>query len=307
MSDTHPASQHDSARLDPSPAGRPDHAAGADDAFASLVDEVADEAPEQPASRDERKVGTRAPMGLTEALTELAAISLTDTSLHEVMRRVAALAQATVPGAAEVSVTLLDGDKAGTVAFTGDLAVQLDERQYEDGFGPCMDAAHQGGAIPMFDLATEQRYAGFVSAARRAGVTGMLSVGMPVPGRVVGGLNIYECADDGAGHTLDEGSVVVAENFAGYAAVAVANAGLLHTTQRFAEQMREAMASRAVIEQAKGVLVALTACTPDQAFAELARQSRARNRKLALIAAEVLDAAQHPTPQSGTTPSPATR
>jgi GAF domain-containing protein len=161
------------------------------------------------------------------------------------------------PGADEVSITLIDGDKPSTVAFTGGLAVQLDERQYEDGFGPCMDAARTGGTLALLDLEGEQRYTGFVGAARRAGVTGTLSVGMPVPGRVVGGLNIYRLGDGrGGAEHLDQDSVPVAELFAGYAAVALANAELLQSTQRLAQQMREAMTSRAAIEQAKGVLVA---------------------------------------------------
>ena len=237
------------------------------------------------------------PMDLQAAFAELARIPLWDTPLTEVLTRVAVLAQASIPGADQVSVTLVDGDRAGTVAFTGDLAVQLDERQYADGFGPCMDAAREGGTIPMLDLATEQRYPDFVAAARRAGVTGTLSVGLPVPSRVVGGLNIYRLADGPGAQDLDEDSVRMAESFAGYAAVAVANAGLVRSTQHFAEQMRDAMASRATIEQAKGILVARTGCSPDQAFATLSAESRRRNRKLALVAADLLASAQQEGPR----------
>ena len=245
-----------------------------------------------------------APMELQAAFAELARIPLWDTPLTEVLTRVAVLAQASIPGADQVSVTLVEGDRAGTVAFTGDLAVQLDERQYDDGFGPCMDAAREGGTIPMLDLATEARYPDFVAAARRAGVTGTLSVGLPVPSRVVGGLNIYRLGDR-PGQDLDEESVRMAESFAGYAAVAVANAGLVRSTQHFAEQMRDAMASRATIEQAKGIIVGRTGCTPDEAFATLSAESRRQSRKLALVAADlVLEAQQgdRARPREATSP-----
>lgn len=228
-----------------------------------------------------------------QAFAELGRIPLWETPLPDVLHRVAELAKASIPGADEVSITLIDGDKPSTVAFTGDLAVQLDERQYEDGFGPCMDAARTGGTLALLDLEVEERYTGFVGAARRAGVTGTLSVGMPVPGRVVGGLNIYRLGDGrgGAGQ-LDQDSVQVAELFAGYAAVALANAELLQSTQRLAQQMREAMTSRATIEQAKGVLVAREGCTPEEAFGLLVGESRRRNRKLALVAADLIAEAQ---------------
>lgn len=253
-------------------------------------------------SAEERRAATRAPVPLVRALTELGSISLADTSLYEVTRRVATLAQATVPGADEVSVTFLDGSKAGTVAFTGDLAYQLDERQYEDGSGPCTDAAREGSTIPMFELAREDRYPGFVAAARRAGVIGTLSVGMRLPSRVVGALNMYGLDRDGAA-SLGQGSVPVAEQFARHAAVALANAGLVHSTQRLAEQLQEAMRSRAVIEQAKGVLVARGRTSPDEAFAHLVRESRHQGRKLSLVAADVLAEAQQEASPPGDEPS----
>lgn len=47
-----------------------------------------------------------------------------------------------------------------------------------------------------------------------------------------------------------------------------------------AGQLREAMLSRACIEQAKGVIITIRRCTPDQAFRELAHVSQHRNIKL---------------------------
>ena len=54
------------------------------------------------------------------------------------------------------------------------------------------------------------------------------------------------------------------------------------------EHLRRALSSRAVIEQAKGILAERTRCTPEQAFALLDQASQRRNVKLRLIAAEIV-------------------
>ncbi|MFE2347379.1 SpoIIE family protein phosphatase [Kitasatospora cineracea] len=62
------------------------------------------------------------------------------------------------------------------------------------------------------------------------------------------------------------------------------------------EGLRTAMRTRAVIEQAKGVLVGRLGCTPEEAFEQLVSRSQAENRKLAQLAADLLaNAAPPPT------------
>ena len=82
------------------------------------------------------------------AFAELSKIMLGAQPLSETLSRIAELAKQTVRGAAEVSVTLMQDGTVSSVSFTGPLAAQLDERQYEAGFGPCMDAALSGATIP---------------------------------------------------------------------------------------------------------------------------------------------------------------
>jgi hypothetical protein len=73
---------------------------------------------------------------------------LGEQSMTAVLERVAELAKAFIPNVRDASVTLLkDSQDPETVVFTGSLAHQLDERQYEAGFGPCMDAAVAGTTI----------------------------------------------------------------------------------------------------------------------------------------------------------------
>ena len=233
-----------------------------------------------------QQVEPAVPMDPQAAFVQLARIPLDRWTLNQVLSQVAELAKATIPGADEVSVTLVDerGTDARSVAFTGDLASQLDERQYERGFGPCMDASLGAASILVDDTATEEHYRDYAAVARRAGVRSSLSVGMPVPQRTVGGLNVYSTSP----HAFDEDALALAQAFADYAAVALLNAAMMDSKTAVARQMEEAMASRAVIEQAKGVLMGRLGCTADEAFRHLSQQSQRTNRKLREVAVEIV-------------------
>jgi GAF domain-containing protein len=220
----------------------------------------------------------------TDAFAELGRIKLNETDLDGVMRKVADLAKRAVAGVDEASVTLVRGRRAQTAAFTGDLALDLDERQYEDGGGPCLDAAASTETVVVPDLAAEKRWPGYISHALEAGVRSSLSVGLPVHEKVTGALNLYATEVD----AFDEDAVVLTQTFAGYAAVALANAHLYEATASLAQHLETAMESRAVIEQAKGIIMAERRCTPDEAFAILSSLSQDTNRKLREIAATLV-------------------
>jgi hypothetical protein len=67
---------------------------------------------------------------------------------------------------------------------------------------------------------------------------------------------------------------------------------MLEELRSLAENLERALESRAGIEQAKGVVMALRGCTPDEAFDALRVVSQRTNRKLAVVAAEVVERAQ---------------
>lgn len=227
-------------------------------------------------------------MSVDVAYAELGRILLDRTPLNAVLQRVAELARDCVPGADEASVTVVQGKRASSVAFTGSLAVQLDERQYDLGFGPCMDAALSGQTITIANTAAgDEGYPGYSEVAARAGVRATLSVGLAVPGRTVGALNLYDTHGESL---LSERSREVATVFAGHAAIALTNALAVESTRELAEQLQRAMVSRAVIEQAKGVIAVQRGVAPEQAFALLSRRSQDSNRKLAELAGEVVEA-----------------
>jgi GAF domain-containing protein len=230
--------------------------------------------------------GTHQPDAL-RAFAELGRIKLSEADLNTVLSRVAELARDVIPGADQVSVTLMSGSVAETAVYTGDLALALDEKQYDAGYGPCMDAAQATAVFVISDMATETRWPAFSANASAQGVRSSLSVGMPVEDSVAGALNIYSLKPG----AFDDRAVDVARNFAEYAGVALGNASLYSRTAALADQMAEAMHSRAVIEQAKGILMAQQRVTADAAFDIMVRASQVSNRKLRDIAKGVVDKA----------------
>jgi GAF domain-containing protein len=232
------------------------------------------------------------PMDPTDAFAELGRIKLSETDIDGVLARIAELAKRTVPGADEVSVTLIRAAKPYTAAFTGELARTLDESQYEQGYGPCLSASASGDSISLPDLSGETRWPGWAEDALRAGVHSSLSIGLPIHETVSGALNIYATKPD----TFDDDAIILARTFAGYAAVGLANAHLYDVTATLAQHMQAAMEHRAVIEQAKGIIMGERRCTADEAFRILSKLSQDTNRKLRDVAALLVERAQRPAP-----------
>jgi GAF domain-containing protein len=220
------------------------------------------------------------PLDPIAAFAELGHIKLSEMNLDEVLSRVADLAKRTLPGAPEVSVTLIRGATAHTAAFTGPIASALDEWQYERGHGPCLHAASTATTLSVPDMAVETRWPDWSARAAQTGVRSSLSVALPMLENVAGALNAYSLDPK----AFDDDAVALAEKFAGYAAVALANAHLYDATATLAQQMRAAMESRAVIEQAKGIIMGQRRCTADEAFALLRKLSQDCNRKLREVA-----------------------
>ena len=230
----------------------------------------------------------RQPLDPTDAFAELGRIKLSETDIDGVLHKIAELAKGTIPGTDEVSVTLVRGKGAHTAAFTGELAMALDEVQYRKGYGPCLDASASGSSLSLPDMAAETRWPDWAARAQQAGVNSSLSIGLPIHEAVGGALNIYAAKPD----TFDEDAIILAQTFAGYAAVALANAHLYDVTATLAQHMQAAMESRAVIEQAKGIIMGDRRCSADEAFRIMSKLSQDTNRKLRDVAAALVAQAQ---------------
>lgn len=197
-----------------------------------------------------------------------AAISRLDLSarpLERTLLELATLAQRAVREAAEVSVTLLGEEGPRTAASSGDIALRLDERQYETGHGPCLDAALSMDTVQVLVDDPAAPYPDFRRAAAAAGVTHSLSVGIPAAGLVVGGINLYSSTGPFSGR-----SAGMVRTFAGIAGLALATdhgGGVAPP----AALVQQALASREVVDQAQRLLMAREGCSRDHAFLALVR------------------------------------
>ena len=227
------------------------------------------------------------PLEPADAFGRLGRMKLGETDLSGVLDQVAHLAKRTLPGADEVSVTLVGNKGASTAAATGQLALTLDEWQYGHGHGPCIDASASHTTLSLPDMATESRWPDWATRALEAGAGSSLSIGLPIHEQVTGALNVYATKPE----AFDSDAIILGQTFAGYAAVALANAHLYDTQANLAQQMQAAMQSRAVIEQAKGIIMGSRRCTADDAFAILTKLSQDTNRKLRDVAAAVVASA----------------
>ena len=225
-----------------------------------------------------------------DAFAELARITLSEQSLDTVMQTISDLAKRTVPGASEVSVTIVEHAQAKTVAFTGQLAKDLDERQYERGYGPCLACVEGGEPVLVNDLVGDHRWRRWAVDATERGAGSSLSIPVPVQREVIAALNIYSREQN----AFDPDSMELATTFASYAGVALANMHLYQAQGKMAEQLQSAMQSRAVIEQAKGILMGQRRCTPQEAFDILVALSQGSNRKLRDVAQALVDQAGTP-------------
>jgi len=222
------------------------------------------------------------------ALDRLGRIRLADHSMRSLLEEVAELARESLPGNPETSVTLLTGDHPSTVVFTGELARDLDESQYAGGRGPCLHAAAQDEAVEITDMRTDPRWPQFGKVAVAHGCLGSLSLPLPLAEGVSGALNMYVREPQ----QMDEASRRFADRFVAYAGVVAANMLVYESALDRARNLEAALDSRAVIDQAKGVLMERYKITADQAFQTLARVSMETNTKVRDIAEQFVETGQ---------------
>ena len=228
-------------------------------------------------------------------LRELAQVALVDRSLTEVLTDIVAIAARGIPGAEASSITLLRAEKAYTAAHFGEMALAADELQYAHGYGPCMDAGRGGVLLRIDDMRTETRWPDYVAHVVTATpVLSSLSVPLPYQGSAIGALNNYSTKP--AAFASPE-SLRAGTDVAEVIAVAVMNADAHAQLFDQARNMRLAMESRAVIEQAKGVLMAQRRVDAEQAFEILREASQRYNRKLRDIAAGIVESARASQPR----------
>ncbi|NMO93579.1 ANTAR domain-containing protein [Actinomycetospora sp. TBRC 11914] len=211
-----------------------------------------------------------------------------ETGVIGVLERVVQQAQALVPAADMVSVTLRERDGSfRTPVETDPLATRADLIQYETGEGPCIEAtaAASPGFVVSRDLGRDPAYPRFGPRVVQLGMSALCATGMFPGGETPrsGALNYYfRDPEDLAGVDPD-----VMLLLAAHGAVALRAARAVEAEQLRSSQLSEALQSRDVIGQAKGILMERRGIGAEEAFDVLRRTSQDLNIKLRDLASTI--------------------
>jgi hypothetical protein len=242
-----------------------------------------------PGSDDPNDIGDAAGP-LAREFMQLAAALTAEPTVRGVLKRVVHAAADAVPGADVVSITLRSPAGFTTPVETHELATRLDEIQYRFDEGPCVEATRTAGLGLTFsaDLSRSREYPRFGPAAAERGVCSVLAVGLfPHGGDAprMGALNIYSHEVGG----LDELDRDIALVLAAHAATALASTMACTAADLEVAQLRQALSSRDVIGQAKGILMERRRISADEAFDVLRSASQSLNVKLTQVAATLVE------------------
>lgn len=225
---------------------------------------------------------------VTADLAQLTGILAEEEDLGRVLQRSVDQVVSGVPGADMVSVTVMRGNNGETVASSNERVWAIDSDQYAAGNGPCLDAARTREVVRVGVEEARERWPDFARSARAAGVESYLSAPLIMGEQFVGSLNLYSEKPHGFG----DFDVALLRLYIAAASGAILNARRAADARRLIEDLKRALQSRAVIDQARGVLMAQRGISADEAFEELSRESQNTNVKLREVAARLLDNAR---------------
>lgn len=206
-------------------------------------------------------------------------------SLEESLERLVRTCRDAITGCSDASITMQRPKGLVTAATTSARALRVDEWEYETRLGPCIDALRDGKEHYVAERADAAAYPGFPELLDEVGIASVLGVPLVVGDDVLGALNAYADVE----HAFDdEASLAVARVVAAQAAATLHNLRVYDASRTLARQLEAALESRAVIEQAKGILMAQRDCGPDEAFEMLRRASQRENVKLRDVAQRIV-------------------
>ena len=226
---------------------------------------------------------------------QLSHLFICDATLPDTLHRIAELAVDVLGPASFCGLTILVDGEPVTGVFTDPTAPEIDQAKYDSGNGPCLDSFRTGEIFRVESTTSDQRWPEFSTACANHGILSTMSLPIILDGRRHGALNLYSRQEAAFGST----EIAAGRQFAAQAAVVIGYARAYWRTRELSEHLQRALEHRAEIEQAKGIIIAATGVTPDEAFETLARQSQHENRKLRDVAIELVQSkTRRPVPRS---------
>ena len=222
-----------------------------------------------------------------QALSALSQFVISKISMGETLLRVSQITSDALPAADMAGITLLGDDgKPTTGIFTDPEAPEIDASQYSSGRGPCLDSWRLQKIVRIEEMDGAGDYPEFAAVAKAHGVQSTLSLPLMAGDEAAGAMNLYSRTARGFTDEDERAGTLLA----GAAAIVLVNASAYWQAAQLSEQLSHAMQSRAVIEQAKGVLMARSPhLNADEAFDLLRKASQRENVKLREIAQRIVD------------------
>ena len=212
-------------------------------------------------------------------------LSLTNGGEARSLNKLAELAAWQVPACSGAHASVWrDGEVISAAATHPDLA-ELADLQLRIGQGPLVEAADTGTAVSCLDTLDDARWPDFAEAALRRGVRCSVHLVRALPrGALV--LSLFGVRPG----VLDAESIPMADMLAAFGGAMLTNATAYDQAQRTASQLQDAVISRSVVDQAKGILMHALGCDADDALQRLRQESQRRHIKVTEVAGEVVAA-----------------
>ncbi len=181
------------------------------------------------------------------------------------------------------------------VAASSEAARLLELFQLQADQGPCLDCFRSGQPVTSGDLAADQRWPRFATAASQAGFGAVQALPMRLRDQVIGALNLFRATSG----DFEPASIRIGQALADVATISLLHERSMRRSDILNEQLQAALNSRVVIEQAKGKLAERLGTDMDQAFAILRDHARNTNQRLSDVARDFIDGTQ-PVARSAT-------
>jgi GAF domain-containing protein len=234
---------------------------------------------------DEQPIPAGEVIGLASSLAQLSSLPVGDLDQQRLLSRMAVLVRGAVPAADWVSITIgspLEPQRLGSDSLE---AQEFDGRQVRAGQGPCWNAYDTGAVVLADDVTTDARWPALAQIAGQGDVRSVLALPVRDDGTTTGVVNVYSGGIAAFG-TADRR---IGELATAAVAGVLQNVAERESMRELAANLERALTSRAVIDQAKGVVMARLGVDADQAFARLVKLSSRMNVKLRDLAALVVE------------------
>ncbi|MDQ2813736.1 MAG: GAF and ANTAR domain-containing protein [Actinomycetota bacterium] len=225
-----------------------------------------------------------------QALHELGRLRFGEMRVEEAMHQIVQTTHAifSVDGA---GLMLADAEHHLLNAAVSDARMKhLEELQILHQEGPCIAAFEDKELVRAEDLSQESRWPAFSQHAVARGVRAVLASPIPYNQDAVGVVVVM--SEQRRPWSAEAELALLA--FTDLAALLIATMMMGEQQTELAAQLQSALNSRAIIEQAKGVLIARQGLSAHAAYQQLRAQARSERRKLALVSAELVRSAVHP-------------